>query len=439
VRSGIHLIKFWFSVSRKEQRRRFKEREAHPLKQWKLSPIDMASLDKWEDYTKAKEAMFFATDTADSPWTVIKSDCKKRARLNAMRYVLHKLPYTNKDLEAIGPVDPLLVGRAHVVYEPSGSVHCRLPPHTRRSCRSAAPPALTAQQRGRRRRPFFATFSRAPPLYRQGFRLTDHQPWPACAFNSSSLATSVRSNSTIAAGECVCIEGASGSGKTLLLRAIADLDPHRGEVLARCTPLLEPAGPAWRRSVALLVMAESQWWSERIGDHFADGCRCGVDGPARPARGRARLASCPLLDRRKAAPGLVANADAGAGRTAARRTDRQPRPGQYPPRRSLARRLSPAAAGGAAVGQPRRRPDRARRAAPLLLDNGRLQEENRPSGRRRGEAAGAMNVIALSLRPRPRDRCAPDPGPRRAVAAPADRRRTSTADVGCAQHQCSCF
>jgi len=117
VRSGIHLIKFWFSVSRAEQRRRFKERELHPLKQWKLSPVDLASLDKWEDYTKAKEAMFFETDTADAPWTVIKSDCKKRARLNAMRYVLHRLPYDNKDLDNIGTIDTLLVGRAHVVYE----------------------------------------------------------------------------------------------------------------------------------------------------------------------------------------------------------------------------------------------------------------------------------------------------------------------------------
>ena len=117
VRSGVHLIKFWFSVSRKEQRRRFKEREAHPLKQWKLSPIDLASLDKWDSYTKAKEAMFFETDTADAPWTVIKSDCKKRARLNAMRYVLQKLPYTNKDADNIGELDTLLVGRAHVVYE----------------------------------------------------------------------------------------------------------------------------------------------------------------------------------------------------------------------------------------------------------------------------------------------------------------------------------
>ena len=117
VRSGVHVIKFWFSVSRKEQRRRFKERKIHPLKQWKLSPIDLASLDKWDDYTKAKEAMFFYTDTADAPWTVIKSDCKKRARLNALRYILHKLPYTNKDLSHLGPLDPLLVGRANVVYE----------------------------------------------------------------------------------------------------------------------------------------------------------------------------------------------------------------------------------------------------------------------------------------------------------------------------------
>jgi polyphosphate kinase len=117
VRSGVHLIKFWFSVSQAEQRRRFKEREVHPLKQWKLSPVDLASLDKWDDYTRAKEAMFFETDTAEAPWTVIKSDCKKRARLNAMRYVLHKLPYANKDLGLIGKLDPLIVGRAHVVYE----------------------------------------------------------------------------------------------------------------------------------------------------------------------------------------------------------------------------------------------------------------------------------------------------------------------------------
>jgi polyphosphate kinase 2 len=115
VRSGVHLFKFWFSVSRAEQRRRFKEREAHPLKHWKLSPIDLASLDKWDDYTRAKEAMFLHCDTSDAPWTVIKSDCKKRARLNAMRYVLQRLPYTMKDAKAVGNVDTLLVGRASLV------------------------------------------------------------------------------------------------------------------------------------------------------------------------------------------------------------------------------------------------------------------------------------------------------------------------------------
>ncbi|MFO0848497.1 MAG: polyphosphate kinase 2 [Gemmataceae bacterium] len=111
VRSGVQLFKFWFSVSRDEQRRRFKERQVHPLKQWKLSPVDLASLDKWREYTEAKEAMFLHTDTPDAPWTVIKSDCKKRARLNAMRYVLHRLPYRPRDTKRIGPVDPLLVGR----------------------------------------------------------------------------------------------------------------------------------------------------------------------------------------------------------------------------------------------------------------------------------------------------------------------------------------
>ena len=115
VRSGVRVFKFWFSVSRDEQRRRFKERKAHPLKQWKLSPIDLASLDKWDAYTLAKEAMFVHTDTSDCPWTVVKSDCKKRARLNSMRYLLHRLPYTNKDVTVIGPVDPLLVGRASLI------------------------------------------------------------------------------------------------------------------------------------------------------------------------------------------------------------------------------------------------------------------------------------------------------------------------------------
>ena len=87
VRSGIHLIKFWFSVSREEQRRRFKERKVHPLKQWKLSPVDLASLDKWDDYTRAKEAMFFHTDTADSP--VDGGEVRRQEARPAQRHALH--------------------------------------------------------------------------------------------------------------------------------------------------------------------------------------------------------------------------------------------------------------------------------------------------------------------------------------------------------------
>lgn len=116
VRSGIRLFKFWFSVTREEQLRRFAARENDPLKQWKLSPIDKASLDKWDDYTEAKEAMFFYTDTADAPWTVIKSDDKKRARLSCMQFFLSSIPYPAKNKKlATGP-DSLIVGTtAHVI------------------------------------------------------------------------------------------------------------------------------------------------------------------------------------------------------------------------------------------------------------------------------------------------------------------------------------
>lgn len=117
IHSGIHLVKLWFSVSQKEQQRRFDARKVHPLKQWKLSPVDLASLDKWDEYTKAKEAMFHYTDFPESPWIVVKSDCKKRARLNSMRFVLHRMPYKDKNLKKVGDVDPLLVGRASAVYE----------------------------------------------------------------------------------------------------------------------------------------------------------------------------------------------------------------------------------------------------------------------------------------------------------------------------------
>lgn len=117
IRSGIYLFKFWFSVSKEEQKRRFKDRENHPHKQWKLSPIDKASLDKWDEYTDSKEKMFFYSDTSDAPWIVIKSNCKKRARLNTMRYVLNRFSYTGKDENNIGKIDSLIVGRSNVIYE----------------------------------------------------------------------------------------------------------------------------------------------------------------------------------------------------------------------------------------------------------------------------------------------------------------------------------
>jgi polyphosphate kinase len=117
ARDGITLVKFWFSVSRSEQLRRFIDRQLDPVKQWKLTPIDLASLDKWDAYTEAKEAMFFFTDLPDSPWTVVKSNDKKRARIEAMRYVLARVPYEGKDDDFVGQPDPLIVGPAPLLYE----------------------------------------------------------------------------------------------------------------------------------------------------------------------------------------------------------------------------------------------------------------------------------------------------------------------------------
>ncbi len=113
VNSGLRLFKYWFSVSRQEQLRRFHARTHDPLKQWKLSPIDLQSLDKWDAYTAAKNAMFFYTDTADAPWTVVKSDDKKRARINCMRDFLFRLDYPNKDPAVAYAPDPLIVGAVH--------------------------------------------------------------------------------------------------------------------------------------------------------------------------------------------------------------------------------------------------------------------------------------------------------------------------------------
>ena len=116
TRSGIKLFKYWFSVTQEEQRIRFRAREHDPLKQWKLSPIDRASQELWDDYTEAKEAMFFYTDTADAPWTIIKSSDKKRARINCMQHFLSSLEYTGKDKHVVRAPDPLIVGVSeHVI------------------------------------------------------------------------------------------------------------------------------------------------------------------------------------------------------------------------------------------------------------------------------------------------------------------------------------
>ncbi len=115
VRSGIWLFKYWFSVTREEQLRRFASRMTDPLKQWKLSPVDRQSLDKWDEYTEAKEAMFFYTDTADAPWTVIRSNDKKRARLNAMQHFLSTMPYPGKDPKVVHGPDPKIVSSSSSV------------------------------------------------------------------------------------------------------------------------------------------------------------------------------------------------------------------------------------------------------------------------------------------------------------------------------------
>jgi len=123
VRSGIWLFKYWFSVTQEEQKRRFASREKDPLKQWKLSPVDRASLNRWDGYTEAKEAMFFNTDTADAPWVIIKSDDKKRARLNCMQHFLSAIPYPDKDESVVTGPDPFIVGSgSHVLGQSTEAV-----------------------------------------------------------------------------------------------------------------------------------------------------------------------------------------------------------------------------------------------------------------------------------------------------------------------------
>jgi len=128
TRSGILLVKLWFSVSRSEQHTRFLIRQIDPVRQWKLSPTDLKSLDHWSDYTEAKEAMFFYTDTEYAPWTVVKSNDKKRARLAAMRHVLSLYDYDEKDTELVGEPDPLILGPASRIFEQGEAVGRQFPP-----------------------------------------------------------------------------------------------------------------------------------------------------------------------------------------------------------------------------------------------------------------------------------------------------------------------
>ncbi|MFG1923855.1 polyphosphate kinase 2 [Cryptosporangium sp. NPDC048952] len=116
VENGVHLIKLWFSVTQSEQRTRFAIREIDPVRQWKLSPTDIASLDKWGAYTTAKQEMFLRTDLQMAPWTVVRSNDKKRARIEAMKYVLSRFNYADKDEEIATEPDPEIVGSAaHVL------------------------------------------------------------------------------------------------------------------------------------------------------------------------------------------------------------------------------------------------------------------------------------------------------------------------------------
>jgi len=131
VDSDVTIMKFWFSVSRKEQVTRFTIRRIDPVRQWKLSPTDIASLDRWEDYTEAKEAMLYYTSTDHAPWTVVRSNDKKRARLEAMRWVLTRLDYPDKDYSVIGTPDPSIVGLPADVYETDEQPGKQFPPLTK--------------------------------------------------------------------------------------------------------------------------------------------------------------------------------------------------------------------------------------------------------------------------------------------------------------------
>lgn len=121
-RAGIRLFKFWLAISQEEQLKRFRERRDNPLKPWKISPVDIASVDKWDDYTKAINHMFDKTDMNDTPWMVVRNEDKRRGRLNAIRAFLRSIEYDGRDLKRIGIVDPLIVGRAGILFHREDAV-----------------------------------------------------------------------------------------------------------------------------------------------------------------------------------------------------------------------------------------------------------------------------------------------------------------------------
>ncbi|MEM9234793.1 MAG: polyphosphate kinase 2, partial [Pseudomonadota bacterium] len=108
ARDGIHLFKFWLAIGRETQMARFHSRAHDPLRVWKLSDMDIAALSRWEDYTRVRDLMLRTTHTSVAPWTVIRMNDKRRGRLNLIRTMLKALPYTGKDEEAIGKIDPLI-------------------------------------------------------------------------------------------------------------------------------------------------------------------------------------------------------------------------------------------------------------------------------------------------------------------------------------------
>ena len=143
VESGTTVTKLWFSVTQEEQRTRFAVRQIDPVRRWKLSPMDLESLDKWEEYTQAKEAMFAHTDSDHAPWTTIKSNDKKRGRIEAMRAVLHRFAYEGKDPEVVFAPDHKLIGRgqgrAHRMTNLVGVVSVQDRSRFGRGCARAGP------------------------------------------------------------------------------------------------------------------------------------------------------------------------------------------------------------------------------------------------------------------------------------------------------------